>query len=329
MAQIAILAEKNCVSSSIAGIIDALSIANSWWQLMQKDSVPPLFETEIITIDGKPVTANGGIQLSPSKSIHELDKADLVLLPAFLLPFDLKNDRIKTICQWVRQHHKSGNEIACTCTGTFLLAETGLLDGKRATTNWLFAEIFKRKYPKVNLQINRLLTSDDGLFCTGASTAFMNLCLYLIEKHGSPALASRCAKILLVDMNRQTQAPYIVDDFWKHHADEQILKAQEWMELKYTDKISIDAVAKRFGIGSRHFKRRFKNATGETPLHYLQRIRIEKAKQLLENTQENINEITWQVGYEDVNSFRRLFIKHTGLSPKNYRNKFSTLPKAG
>lgn len=324
MAKITMLAENDCVSSAIAGSADALSIANLWWVYMKNDGGGPLFETEIITLDGKPVTANGGITLTPSRAITEVEKTDLILLPAFLPPFDLKNKRIKAICEWVKNNYKCGNEIACTCTGTFLLAETGLLDGRTATTNWQFANFFKRQYPKVNLQIDSILTEDDGLYCTGAATAFMSLCLHLIEKYGSPDLASRCAKGLLVDTDRLRQSPYIVYDFWKNHSDEQIIKAQEWMEKNYESKFSIDTVAENIGISSRHFKRRFKTATGETPLAYLQRLRIENAKRFLERTRETINEITWKVGYEDINSFRRLFVKHTGLSPKNYRNKFSS-----
>ncbi|MFZ5572559.1 MAG: GlxA family transcriptional regulator [Thermodesulfobacteriota bacterium] len=324
MATITLLAENSCVASAIAGSVDALSIASLWWQFMDTSGVGPLFETEIVTVDGQPVTANGGITLTPSRSIHAVKKTDLILLPAFLPPFDLKSPRIKTICEWARKSHQQGRNIACTCTGTFLLAETGLLDGRTATTNWLFADMFKRQYPKVNLQIDRILTEDEGLYCTGAATAFMTLCLHLIEKYGSKELASRCARALLVDKDRLSQSPYIVYDFWKHHSDGPILKAQQWMEKNYETRFSIDAVAESAGISPRHFKRRFKNATGESPLAYLQRLRIEGAKRLLERTRDSVNEITWKVGYEDINSFRRLFIKHTGLSPKRYRNKFST-----
>ncbi len=323
MAKITLLAENNCMASSIAGTIDAFSIANLWWQYLEKDVIGPLFETEIVTVDGKPVNAQGCISLSPVKSIHEVDNTDMVLIPAFLPPFDWKSERIKTICDWIREIHDKGNEIASTCTGTFLLAETGLLDGRMATTNWQFGGVFKNSYPEVNLQIEKIIVEDGGLYSTGAATAFMTFCLYLIEKYGSRNLAARCAKGLLVDPDRQTQSPYIVYDFWKEHQDEQICKAQEWIEKNYGNKFSVDEVASTVGISPRHFKRRFKSATGKTPIVYLQLLRIENAKRLLERTRKTINEITWKVGYEDINSFRRLFSKHTGMSPKNYRNKFS------
>ena len=324
MAKITLLAENNCVASAIAGTIDALSVANLWWLYLKNDGAGPLFETEIVTLDGEPVMAQGGICLTPSRAIHQTEKTDLILLPAFLPPFEMDTPRIKAICQWARQNHQKGNELASTCTGTFLLAETGLLNGCAATTNWQFATLFKQKYPKVNLQIDRLLTRENRLYTTGAATAFMNLCLSLIEKHGSPDLASLCAKSLLVDTDRHSQAPYMVYDFRKNHSDQQILKAQQWMEKNYETKFSIDQVALSMGISPRHFKRRFKEAAHETPIAYLQRIRIEKAKRLLERSRDTVNEITWKIGYEDINSFRRLFIKHTGLSPKEFRNKFAS-----
>lgn len=323
MAKITLLAEHDCVASAIIGSVDALTIANLWWHFLKNDDADPLFETQIVTLDGKPVIASGGIILTPSRAIGDVENPDLILLPAFFPPFDMQNKRIKAICRWIRESYQRGREIACTCTGTFLLAETGLLNGRTATTNWLFADSFKRQYPKVNLRIERIFTEDSGLYCTGAATAFMNLCLHLIEKFGSSDLASRCAKALLVDTDRHTQSPYAIHDFRKNHADNQILKAQKWMGNNYESKFSIDAVAASVGISSRHFKRRFKTATGDTPLAYLQHLRIENAKRFLERTQDSVNEITWKVGYEDINSFRRLFIKHTGLSPKHYRNKFS------
>ena len=172
-----------------------------------------------------------------------------------------------------------------------------------------------------------MLTEDNGILCTGASTAYLNLCLYLIERFGSAALADRCAKSLLIERHRTRQSPYFVFDFQKNHSDRKILKAQTLMEKKFTGSVSLEALASDLGISSRHFKRRFKKATGISPLAYLQRVRIEAAKTHLETTREPVNQITWQVGYEDSNSFRRLFKKYTGLSPRAYRERFTR--KAG
>ncbi len=328
MATITFLAEEGCAASSIVGSIDAFDIANLWWMFMGDTPGKPLLETEIVTVDGAPVNASGTITLTPKKSMSEVEETDFVLLPAFLPPFDFHTPRMKNICQWIRDRHKKGDCIASTCTGAFLLAEAGLLNGRIATTNWYFASMFRKLYPDVDLRIDRMLTEDSGIFCTGAATAFMSLYLHIVEKFGSPELASTCAKAMLIDPDKASQSPYILCDFFKDHSDAEILKAQQWMEDQYMTKISIDEIADVVGVGARSFKRRFKSATGETPLVYLQRLRIENAKRRLETTKDTVNEITWQVGYEDINSFRRLFKKHTGMSPKGYRNKFSHISGA-
>jgi len=326
MATVTLLAEHNCVSSSIAGALDAFGIANLWWLYM--GGAEPVFDLRLATLDGGAVTAAGGLPLHPKCSIHETGEADVVILPAFFPPFDLRTDRIQALCEWLRERHANGECLASTCTGTFFLAETGLLDGRRATTNWRFAGLFSRMYPKVRLQVDRILVEDGRLLSTGAASAFLNLCLHFIEKYGNAELADQCSRSLLIDPERVSQAPYMIHDFWKSHGDTSVLAAQRIMEEGYTARVSIDGLAREVGISQRHFKRRFKQATGDTPLAYLQRLRIENAKALLSTTRESVNEITWQVGYEDINSFRRLFRKHTGMSPKDYRNKFSRFARS-
>ncbi len=322
MVNIAFLAEENCMSSTIAGSIDAFSVANLLWRFIRGGN-EDLFNTIIVTEDGKPVTANGGFQLQPHGTIFDVKEANIVMVPAMYFPYEIHEERMDRISEWIKAMYARGSLITSSCTGTFLLAETGLLDGRIATTNWLLAGLFRKKYPLVRLKIERILTEDAKIYCTGAATAFMDLCLHFIEKFGSRELYSQCTRALLVDPDRKSQATYILYDFWKNHADEKILEIQKWMEDHYTEKISIDSIADKACISHRHFKRRFKKATGETPLAYLQLLRIENAKIKLETTRETINDITWMVGYEDITSFRKLFKKYTGLSPKEYRSKFS------
>lgn len=322
MVKIVLLAEQGCISSGVIGFLDFLAVANVWWQVLGEGSGDPLFESVMVTVDGNPVQGNGGIELKPRMAMDQVEDADLIMVPALFPPFDMKNLRIGKICQWLRQRHSKGDCIAAGCTGTFFLAEAGLLDGKIATTNWLFTGLFRVEYPEVDLCVDRLITEEDRLICAGAASAYLDLCLYIIEKFGSATLASKCSKNFLVDPARR-QSTYATHDFWKNHADKQVLEAQLWMEEHYPDRILIDELAQKVGISPRHFVRRFKHATGETPVAYLQHLRIENAKERLETTVDTVNEITWSVGYEDVNSFRRLFIKHTGIPPKEYRNKFS------
>lgn len=322
---VTLLALNDCLSSGITGIVDTFNIANILWMTSPENAGVPLFKTEIVSVTGEPVVTSGGITISTSKSISEVKETDLIIVPALLLPFDLKSEKVLIALEWIKKSYSRGTTIASTCTGSFLVAETGLLDGKTATTNWHFANMFKRKYPKVNLRIDKIVTEDKNILCSGAATAFLNQCLYFIGKYGSNKLASLVSKTMLIDPDKQSQAPYMLHDFWKSHLDTQILSAQNWMEKNFANKISIDEIADQAGISHRHFKRRFKKATNETPLAYLQHLRIEKAKQLLENSIETINEITWKVGYEDINSFRRLFKKNTGMSPKEFRSKFSAI----
>ena len=206
------------------------------------------------------------------------------------------------------------------------MAETGLLDGKTATTNLKFSRYFKRLYPQVDLKPERILTEDSGFLCSGATTSLFDLCVYLIEKFGYEELAVLCSKAMLMEP-RDSQSPYSIFEYQKDHADFAVKEAQSFMEEKFTSRICVEDLACGLGISPRHFVRRFKSATGDSPLLYLQRIRIEAAKQKLEKTMEPIEQITQQVGYEDPNSFRKLFKKTTGLSPREYRNRFTRLLK--
>ncbi|MEW5734341.1 MAG: helix-turn-helix domain-containing protein [Thermodesulfobacteriota bacterium] len=321
MARIILLAEEKCAASALTGSVDAFSMANLMGIFTGRTK--PLFHIQIVTLDGRPVHASGGFEIRPEGSVRDAGDSDLILLPAFFPPFDLENRRIDELCEWLRYRHQDGQRLVATCTGSFFLARTGLLDGRRATVNWLFEGMFRRLHPRVNLLTDRIMVEDARLVTTGAATAFLNMCLHFIEEYGDPELAARCSRSLLIDPERQSQAPYMIHDFWKHHGDDGILAAQTLMEKAYTENISIEDVAEKVGISQRHFKRRFKKATGDTPIAYLQHLRIENAKKLLENSRESVNEITWKVGYEDINSFRRLFRRHTGMSPKGYREKYA------
>ncbi len=322
MTKISFWAGEGCLFSGIIGLIDAFSIANLWHQALNKEDSRPLFETEILTTDGLPVNAYGNITVQPDKSIDDVKQTDIILISPVLPHIKPMPDNLEYLLNWIIDHKQSGTLIGAICTGTFILAETGLLNGKIATTNWQFAKIFQRKYPEVNLRPELILTEDDGLLCSGAATAGYYLGLHIIRKYGSRNLALTCSKALLVDPNRESQKPYVISETQKGHNDSQVLKAQRWMETNFSEISSIDLIAKDVGISPRHFKRRFKKATGDSPLKYLQSVRVETAKKKLETTQLTIDEITRQIGYEDSSSFCRLFKQYTELSPRAYRDKF-------
>ena len=329
MVKITFLADHGCLFSGIVGLMDAFSIANLWHGSIKGAEEGPLFATEIVTPDGAPVTGYGGLPIHPDRAAGHDDGIDLLLIPPFLPHVEPQPDRLGEGKGWIHILYRRRTRIGALCTGSFVLAETGLLDGRTATTNWHFSRIFRRRFPRVNLKPERILTEDGGLICTGAATASFNLALHVIDKFGSGEVATACAKSLLVDPNRSSQAPYVISEFPRDHNDAEVVMAQDWLEANFAKRIVIDAVAARVGISPRHVKRRFKAATGESPLSYLQRVRIEAAKKRLETTKENMDDITVKIGYEDSSSFRRLFKKSTGLSPREYREKFARFRLSG
>jgi transcriptional regulator GlxA family with amidase domain len=313
---------EGALFASVTMLMDAFVIANLWQRAFTGNDTEPLFQTEILTTDGAPVNALGDIPVLPHRAVDKDAPTDCLVVAPFLpnvtpMPADLD-----TLGGWIDALRRASTPVATVCTGTFILAELGLLDGKTATTNWQFARRFQRRYPQVNLKPQYMLTEDDGLLCTGAATAVYHLALHFIRFFGSDKLAATCSKALLVDPNRNSQTPYVLSSPLKNHGDAQVLMAQKRIEESFAAIDSVDTVAKEVGISPRHFKRRFKSATGDLPLKYLQRIRIEAAKERLETTRDSIEEITWAVGYRDVSSFCRLFKQHTEISPRAYREKF-------
>lgn len=322
MVKISLWAGEGCLYSSITTLMDAFSIANLWHAHMTDQTAPPLFRPRILTTDGLPRTAWGGVPIHPRGAVTEETETDCVVISPVLPNICPVPPDLGSLSGWITAMRQQGAVIATVCTGAFILAEMGLLDGKTATTNWQFARMFKKRYPRVRLKPEHIMTEDDGFICTGAATAVYQLGMHLIRRFGSQKLASVCAKALLVDPNRISQAPYTLPAPLKSHGDAQVLQAQHLIETRYADITSVDDVARDVGISPRHFKRRFKAATGELPIKYLQRVRIDAAKELLETTKKTIDDITWTVGYKDISSFCRLFKQHARISPKAYRDKF-------
>jgi transcriptional regulator GlxA family with amidase domain len=247
----------------------------------------------------------------------------MIFVPGFVGDLDSILLHEKKNIAWLKKQYQAGTKLVAVCNGNFLIAETGLLTGKKATTHWSLKDEFKKRYSSVQLQPEKILI-DEGTIISGAGvTAYLNLALYLVKIYGSADLASYCAKIFLVDSGRRIQNPYQAYNFPKNHGDEPIVKMQEWLESNFMDELALGAVLKKAEIGKRTLSRRFKKATGDTPLIYLRKLRLENAKRMLESTTDTFNEITWKVGYNDVSSFQKLFKTETGLSPKEYRVRFA------
>jgi transcriptional regulator GlxA family with amidase domain len=229
----------------------------------------------------------------------------------------------KQMTDWIAKQYKEGAEVATMCTGTFLLASSGLLDGKSCSTHWAAADTFRSMFPKVNLQTDKLITDENGIYTNGGAFSFLNLLLYLVEKYYDRQTAIYCSKIFQIEMDRNSQSPFTIFTGQKQHGDEMIQQAQAFIESHLHEKFSIEQLADKFAVGRRNFDRRFIKATGNTPIEYSQRVKIESAKKALETSRKTINEIMYDVGYSDIKAFREVFRKVTGMSPVDYKRKYN------
>lgn len=288
----------------------------------------PRFEICSVSADGGDVVTSSGQLLQVERAMDDIRHTDLVVIPGFLFTLQSAMPSFARYRDWLRKQHRQGSYIASMCNAAFLLAETGLLDGVKATTHWAFADLLRRRFPLVLLDEQQILCEDGQILTTGGATAAMDLLLHLVRRFASLDLAQTCSRYLLVDTARRGQSPYVMWTMPRNHSDQDILRVQQWLDEHYAAPVLIDELAGRFGFGVRNFKRRFKDATGQSPLAYLQSLRLEKAKYLMESTRMTLENITLNVGYEDSNSFRRLFQQRVGLSPAEYRKKFRP-PESG
>lgn len=284
---------------------------------------PAAFQVELVGLTKHKTFNRGLFTLHAHRTIDEDFRTDLVIIPAphgdLAEAVALNEDLIA----WIRRQHEAGAEVASLCVGAFLLAATGLVDGRKCATHWLGAQQFAAMYPAVNLVAEQVITDENGLYSSGGAYSYLNLMLYLVEKYVNREMAVCCAKVFQIDIGRHSQSPFAIFSGQKDHDDEPIKKAQEFIEKNFSDKISIDELAALTFLSRRNFERRFKKATSNTVAEYIQRVKIEAAKMSLESSQENVNEVMYSVGYSDTKAFRTLFKRITGVSPVAYRDRYS------
>ncbi|MBT1705957.1 GlxA family transcriptional regulator [Chryseosolibacter indicus] len=306
--------------SSIVGAYKILTRANMYWKNAGKKEV---FKIELAGL-GKKVDFYGGLfTAKPEKHISAIKHTNLVIIPSLNHNYTKAVKQNKVLIDWIAEQYKQGAEVASICTGAWLLAASGLLDGKNCSTHWSAADDFRIRFPKVKLLTDQLITDEHGLYTNGGAYSFLNLMIYLVEKYYDRRTAIYCSKVFQIEIDRQSQSPFIIFNGQKAHGDELVRKAQEYIESKLDERISIEGLSSRFAIGRRNFDRRFVKATGNTPIEYSQRVKIEAAKKALEGSRKTINEVMYNVGYSDVKSFREVFRKITGMSPLEYRNKYN------
>ncbi|MBF7730327.1 GlxA family transcriptional regulator [Pseudomonas sp. N040] len=279
----------------------------------------PSFEIHLVNPDGLPTNTFSNVLMPIDGG---LDAADLIILPAFWGDFEALRTRHPQVLDWLRERHACGSVICGEAGGVFWMAEAGLLDGKEATTYWRFFSEFAARFPKVQLNQEKHLTDADNLYCAAGPTSACDLYIYLIERFCGAAVAQAVAREILHEVQRSYSPGRIGFGGQKLHQDVAILQIQQWLEEHFTEKFRFEDMARDHGMSIRNFMRRFQAATGDKPLHYLQRLRIETAKNLLSATRKSIKTISYEVGYDDASFFARLFRQHTEQSPNNYRRQF-------
>ncbi len=320
MKHISILIPNEAVLASIVDPRTIFTGANDFLEALGK---PAQFKVQLVGL-AKDVKVHGGMfSVHADLLLHEVEKTDLIIIPAISGDLATAVELNREFLPWIVKQYQSGAEVASLCIGAFLLASTGLLNGKECSSHWKTAPEFREMFPEVTLVDGRIVTEQQGLYSSGGATSYWSLLLHLIEKHAGREIAIMASKIYALEIDRKSQSPFVMFNGQKKHEDDPIKKAQEFIENNVTEKISVEDLSSRYAIGRRHFERRFKKATNNTPVEYIQRVKIEAAKKHFETTGKNVNEVMYDVGYSDAKAFRSVFKKITGLSPIDYRNRYN------
>jgi transcriptional regulator GlxA family with amidase domain len=307
--------------ASIVGASEIFTEANACWK---RNGKRELYKVEIAGISKKVEYKEGLIILKPQINISAIVKTNLIVIPSSLVrSYKSAGKGNQLLMDWIEQQYKQGAEVASLCSGAFMLASSGVLDGKSCSTHWAFANAFRDMFPQVNLKEEKLITDEYGIYTNGGAYSFLNLIIYLVEKYFDRQTAIYCSKVFQIDMDRHSQSPFAIFSTQKSHNDNVIKEAQTYIEMNLREKISMEDLSAKFAVGRRHFDRRFIRATGNTPLEYSQRVKIESAKKAFETTRKNVSEVMYEVGYSDTKAFREVFRKITGMSPLEYRDKYN------
>ena len=305
---------------NIGGTHQMLTWVNEFFVNTGRD---PIFDIHLVGLEKETEQSTGLFTVHPDHLISQVDKTDLIIIPAIHGDFEQGRKGNADFIPWIERQYKKGAEIVSLCVASFFLAETGLLDGKYCSTHWQFANEFRRRYPNVELKDDRILTEADGIYTSGGAYSFTNLIIYLIEKFAGRDTAVMAAKGFMVDIDRTSQSPFVVFSGQKAHKDKKVLHAQEFIEAHYGEKVNVAELSDKLALNRRTFERRFKQATANTVLEYLQRVKVEAAKRELEKGHKNVKEVMYEVGYSDPKAFRSVFRKYTDMSPVDYLQKYS------
>jgi transcriptional regulator GlxA family with amidase domain len=320
MKNVSILVPETAVIEAVADPHYMFKAVN---QFLEASGKPALFNVQLVGLTREIKLENSLFSVHTDCLLSEVKKTDLIFIPAISGDIEKAIALNKEALPWLIDQYHHGAEVASLCIGAFLLASTGLLDGKKCSTHWVQSGLFRELFPSVELVDGAIITEEQGLYSSGGANSYWNLLLYLVEKYTDRDTAILASKYFAIDIDRNSQSAFMMFEGQKDHADEDIKKAQEFIEDNYMEKITVDSLADMFAIGRRSFERRFKKATDNTVVEYIQRVKIEAAKRSFESSLKNVNEVMFDVGYTDTKAFRTIFKKITGLTPVEYRNRYN------
>ena len=322
MKKVSILIPESSVLQAIADPQYLFSAVN---QFMAVSGKKPLFDVQLVGLK-KEVKLNDGLySVNTSQLLKEVKKTDLIIIPALFGDMKSAIERNQKFLPWINEQYNKGAEVASLCVGAFLLASTGLLNGKKCSTHWGFQNEFREMFPNVEVVDGSIITEEHRIYSSGGANSYWNLLLYLVEKYTDRQTAILASKYFAIDIDRESQSAFAMFQGQKNHNDDAIKKAQDFIENNIQEKITIEELSDLVSMGRRSFERRFKTATNNSVLEYINRVKIEFAKRSFETSRKNINEVMYDVGYTDTKAFRTIFKKITGLTPIEYRNKYNKI----
>ncbi|MBZ4190395.1 GlxA family transcriptional regulator [Niabella beijingensis] len=322
MKKVVILLLKGANLSSIENPRQGFEEAN---QYLRSKGRELLFEVQLAAVEQRVQLNNGLYEVQAHRLVQEIDRADLILVPALQEPVARHVEENRAIIPWLIEQYRLGAEIASLCMGAFVLAGTGLLNHRSCVTHWKASNDFARLFPDVKLVADKILTDENGVYTSSGGFSASNLVLYLIEKYAGREVAIYCSKYFQIDIQRSSQSPFIIFSGMRDHGDDAIREVQDYIERNFEERLPVDTLCERFAMGRRTFERRFKKATTNTVVEYIQKVKIEAAKKLLEQGRKTIQEAMYHVGYNDVKAFRDVFKKITGMTPVDYKLKYEKI----
>lgn len=309
--------------STITSIDSSYQILSRVNDFLKYQGKPPFYTVEMVGLEKETILDEGLYKIRSGKTIHEIEKTDVIVIPLLCGDFPKAISNNRPYKDWIVAQYENNTEIVCLCVGSFLLASTGLLKDRKCAVHWAAKNEFETMFPDVKIIPDSIITDEKGIYTCGGGYSYLNLLLYIIEKHLGKEFSILASKMFEIDIERKSQNPFMIFMGQKRHGDEMVLKVQAYIENNPTTTYTVDDICNQYSVGRRTLERRFKKMTGNSIAEYIQRVKVELAKKRLESGKKTINEIVYEIGYNDIDAFRRVFRKYTDLSPIDYRKRYA------